>query len=112
MTVGVFDVQGKELSYNKRGEIWVKTKSAMKGYYNNPELTAQTKINGWIHTGDLAEIDENGFVYIGGRIKDAFEYGNNKTIYLFDVGYKILENEYIEDVIVLPMIEKMTVFHL
>lgn len=54
MTVGVFDVQGKELSYNQRGEIWVKTKSAMKRYYNNPELTAQTKINGWIHTGDLA----------------------------------------------------------
>ena len=105
MTVGIFDGSGKELSYNQRGEMWVKTKAAMKGYYNKPELTALTKIDGWIHTGDLAEIDENGFVYIWGRIKDAFEYGDNK-IYLFDVAYKILENDFIEDAIVLPMVAK------
>lgn len=106
MTIGIFDASGKELTYNQRGELWVKTKAAMKGYYNKPELTAQTKINGWIHTGDLAEIDENGFVYIWGRIKDAFEYGDNQKIYLFDVAYKMLENDFIEDVIVLPMIVK------
>ena len=106
MKIGIFDADGKELSYNQRGEMWVKTKAAMKGYYNKPELTAQIKIDGWIHTGDLAEIDENGFVYIWGRIKDAFVYGNDKTIYLFDVAFKIIENDFIEDAIVLPMIVK------
>lgn len=62
--VGVFDKEGKELSYNQRGELWIKSNSAMKEYYNKPELTAQVKIDGWIHSGDLAAIDENGFVYI------------------------------------------------
>lgn len=103
MTVGIFDADGNELSYNQRGEIWVETKAAMKCYYNKPELTAQTIINGWVHTGDLAEIDENGFVFIWGRIKDAFEYGNGKKIYLFDVAYKFIEKDYIEDAIILPM---------
>ena len=103
MTVGIFDKNGKELTYNQRGELWVETKAAMKCYYNKPELTAQTKVDGWIHTGDLAEIDENGFVFIWGRIKDAFEYGHDNTIYLFDVAYKMIENDFIEDAIILPM---------
>lgn len=65
ITVGVFDENGNELSYNKRGELWAKSQSAMKCYYNKPELTAKTKVDGWIHTGDLAEIDENGFYMSG-----------------------------------------------
>lgn len=103
MTVGIFDSNGKELLFNQRGELWVKTKAAMKGYYNKPELTAQTKIDGWIHTGDLAEIDENGFVYIWGRVKDTVTDKQGNQLYLFDVAYKIKEKEFIDDAIVLPM---------
>ena len=103
ITVGVFDDNGKELSYNQRGELWIKSKSAMKGYYNKSELTAQTLVDGWIHTGDLAEIDENGFVYIWGRIKDTVEDRKGNKLFLFDIAYKIKEKPYIDDAIVLPM---------
>ncbi len=81
--VGVFNREGKELGYNQRGELRVKAKSAMKGYYNKPELTAQTKVDGWIHTGDLAEIDENGFVYVWGRMNDIVKLPDEREIYLF-----------------------------
>ena len=103
MVAGVFDIDGKELPYNQRGELRVKTNAAMKCYYNKPELTAQTKIDGWIHTGDLAEIDENGFVYIWGRVKDTVEDEQGNKLYLFDIANKIKEKSFIDDAIVLPM---------
>lgn len=101
MDVGIFDKNGKELSYNQRGELWVRTKAAMKGYYNKPELTANTKVNGWIRTGDLDSIDENGFVYVWGRVKDAITLSSGKRLFLFDVENKIKENWFIDDAIVL-----------
>ena len=101
--MGVFDDSGTELGYNQRGELWIKSQSAMKEYYNKPELTAQTKVDGWVHTGDLGEIDENGFVYIWGRIKDFVEDGKGNKIYLFDIANKIKEKNFIDDAIVLPM---------
>ncbi len=103
ITMGVFDDNGNELEYNKRGELRIKSRSAMKEYYNKPELTAQTKVNGWIHTGDLAEIDEQGFVYIWGRMKDTVKLTNGREIYLFDIANKIKEKDYIDDAIVLEM---------
>ena len=91
------------MPYGSRGELWVKSKSSMKCYYNRPELTAAVKVDGWIHTGDLAEIDENGFVYIWGRVKDAVSLSDGREIYLFDIANKLKENECISDAIVLPM---------
>ncbi|MBR6922521.1 MAG: acyl--CoA ligase, partial [Clostridia bacterium] len=87
--IGIFDIFGNELSYNVRGELWVKSKTAMKCYYNKPELTEKIKIDGWIHTGDLAEIDENGFVYIWGRLTDKVDLDNGKSVYLFDIANEI-----------------------
>ncbi len=101
MVVGVYDKAGDELSYNQRGELWVKTKAAMKGYYNKPDLTEKTKVDGWIHTGDLAEIDENGFVYVWGRMNDTVKLSDEREIYLFDIAYKIIEKEFINDAVVL-----------
>lgn len=110
MVVGIFDEKGNELSYNQRGELYVKTNAHMKEYYNKPELTKETLVNGWVHTGDLAEIDEDGFLYIWGRKKDGIALANGEKIRLFDIANKIKENEAINDAIVLPMetIEKNT----
>lgn len=99
--VGVFDENGHELGYNQRGELWIKSRSMMKEYYNKPELTAKTKVNGWIRTGDLAEIDEHGFVYIWGRVSDAIMISEERKVYLFDLANKIKENECVDDAIVL-----------
>ena len=100
MNMGVFDNNGCELTYNQRGELWAKSKSAMKGYYNKPELTDEVKKDGWICTGDLAEIDEKGFIYIWGRVKDSLSLPNDREIHLFDIANKIKENAFIDDAIV------------
>ena len=102
MIAGVFDKDGNELSYNQRGELRVKTKAQMPGYYNKPQLTNEVICDNWIKTGDIAEIDNNGFLYVWGRDVDSITVGNDK-IYLFDVANKILEKDYIDDVLVLQM---------
>ena len=103
ITMGVFNNDGREITYNARGELRIKSKSSMKGYYNKPDLTSKTKINNWICTGDLAEIDNNGFIYIWGRTKDSIDLVNGEKLYLFDVANKIKENIHIDDAIVLSM---------
>ena len=106
INMGVFDSDGNELGYNQRGELRIKSKSAMKEYYKKPELTAKTKVDGWICTGDLAEIDDKGFVYIWGRCKDTVSTSDGKVVYLFDIANVIKEKEYINDAIVLPVPEQ------
>ncbi len=64
---------GTELRPRETGELWVRGPQVMKGYYNNPEATAQTVINGWLRTGDLAWKDEEGYVYIVDRLKEVIK---------------------------------------
>lgn len=102
INMGVFDENGNELPYNTRGELRIKSKSAMKEYYKKPELTDKVLKDGWIYTGDLSEIDDKGFIYVWGRISDELILPNGQ-LYLFDVANKIKENYYIDDAIVLQM---------
>ena len=62
------------------GEIVASGRNVMKGYYNRPEETAEVLKKGWMHTGDLGRIDENGFVYITGRKKEIIVLSNGKNI--------------------------------
>ena len=103
MTAGVFDDMGKELSYNQRGELRVKTNAMMKGYYKKPELTSKSIVDQWVHTGDLAEIDEKGFLYVWGRMSNHISISNDEKIYFFDVEAKIKEHPYVDDAIVLQV---------
>ena len=102
MIAGIFDKDGRELSYNQRGELRVKTQTQMKGYYKKSQLTDETIVDGWIKTGDIAEIDDRGFLYVWGRMKDSIKI-DNKEIYLFDIANKIREKEYIDDALVISM---------
>ncbi len=103
MVAGVFDENGKELSYNQRGELWVKSKALMKGYYGKTELTNETIVDGWLKTGDIAEIDKDGFVYIWGRKKSVIKTNDGTNVYLFDIENMIRENSFIQDAVVLNM---------
>jgi long-chain acyl-CoA synthetase len=67
------------------GEIVVRTPSLMQGYYKNPEATARAIQNGWFHTGDLGWVDEDGYVYFAGRIKDVIVTGAGKNVYPADL---------------------------
>ncbi|MFC1852234.1 AMP-binding protein [candidate division CSSED10-310 bacterium] len=66
----VVDPQGKEKQVLEEGELLVKGPLTMKGYWNNQELTAKTLHDGWVHTGDLVKVDEEGYIFITGRLKD------------------------------------------
>jgi acyl-CoA synthetase (AMP-forming)/AMP-acid ligase II len=52
------------------GEVWLRGPNIMQGYLGEPELTAQTLADGWLRTGDLGRLDEEGFLYLEGRLKD------------------------------------------
>lgn len=68
--VKVVDDDGNDLPQGTAGELWVKGSPVIKGYINNPDATAQTITDGWLHTGDIARIDEDGFIFIVDRKKD------------------------------------------
>jgi acyl-CoA synthetase (AMP-forming)/AMP-acid ligase II len=61
---------GRELAANEVGELWVRGPQVMKGYYRDPEATAQALVGGWLRTGDLAMKDEEGYITIVDRLKE------------------------------------------
>ena len=62
--------EGETVSVGEKGELLYKGHNVMKGYYKNPEATAKTIENGWLHSGDIAVQDEDGFYFIVDRTKD------------------------------------------
>jgi long-chain acyl-CoA synthetase len=66
----VTDDQGRVLGTDEVGELWFRGPNLIRGYWNKPEATAQTLVDGWLRTGDIGRIDDEGFVYVQDRAKD------------------------------------------
>jgi len=78
------DDEGNTVPIGQVGELWVRGSPVIKGYINRPEATAETITDGWLHTGDIARMDEDGFIYIVDRKKDMVLRGG-ENIYCAEV---------------------------
>lgn len=77
------------------GELWVRGDNVMLGYYKNEEATAAVMQDGWLNTGDLCEIDENGFLYLRGRSKTMILGPSGQNIYPEEIEQKINNLPYV-----------------
>jgi|SRR5215217_1129184 len=84
MKIMTVEAPHRELAPGEVGELWCKGPMVVKGYWNKPEATAQTFVDGWVKTGDLARIDEEGFCFIIDRAKDMLIRGG-ENIYCIEV---------------------------
>jgi len=84
----------EEVPIGEVGELLIRGPQVMKGYWHSPEATAKDIVNGWLRTGDLARVDEEGYFYIEGRTKDMVKYK----------GYKIMPKEVEEKLMEHPAI--------
>lgn len=69
LEIKICDDEGKELPQGQKGEILVRGENVMHSYWKNPEATAKTVVDGWLHTGDMGYLDEDGYLYVLGRYK-------------------------------------------
>jgi long-chain acyl-CoA synthetase len=69
MEIKICDDKGNVLPAGEKGEIVIRGGNVMAGYWDNPEATAQTIVDGWLHTGDMGYLDKDGFLYVMGRFK-------------------------------------------
>lgn len=73
-TVRILDPEGKPVATGERGEVCIQGPQVMAGYHNRPDATAEVLVDGWLHTGDIGTLDEDGYVSIVDRMKDMLIY--------------------------------------
>ena len=86
----------RELPTGEIGELWARGPMVVKGYWNNPEATAETFVDGWVKTGDLARLDEEGWCYIADRAKDMIIRGG-ENIYSSEVENVLYDHPAVTD---------------
>jgi len=96
----IVDYDLKEVARGEPGELMVKGPGVMKEYYNNPEATRDTLIDGWLLTGDMARVDEDGFIWLVDRKKDVIITGG-ENIFPVEIEDFLMENRKIQDAAVI-----------
>jgi len=98
--VNIFDGDDQELPPGETGEIVTRSDLVMKGYWRNPEATHETLRNGWLHTGDMGYIDEEGYLFIMDRSKDMIISGG-ENIYPREIEEVLIRHEAVREVAVI-----------
>jgi len=101
----IVDANGNELPTGQPGEIVVKG-PIMKGYYSNPQATAEVIKDGWLHTGDIGKVDEDGYLFITGR-KKAIIIVKGQNVYPSDIEEVLYTHPKIAEVAVVGIPDKL-----
>lgn len=104
-TVGL-PIEGQEVKIQADGEICVKGPSVMLGYYKRPDLTAETIIDGWLHTGDIGVWVEDRFLKITDRKKELFKTSGGKYVAPQAIENKMKESPFVEQIMVVGADQK------
>jgi long-chain acyl-CoA synthetase len=97
--IKVADDAGKVLPPGAVGEIWFRGPNLIRGYWNRPEATAETIVDGWLRSGDLGRVDDEGFLYVEDRAKDMVLRGG-ENVYCAEVEAAIYEHPAVYEVAV------------
>lgn len=98
--VRVVKEDGSDCAAGEQGEVWIKGPHIMKEYWNQPDATSETLVDGWLKSGDIGVLDEEGFLYIEDRIKDMVISGG-ENVYPAEVENILLAHEDIAEVAVI-----------
>ncbi len=104
--IKICDPDGKEMPAGEVGELWCKGPMNCRLYWNRPDATAETFRNGWVVTGDLARIDEEGFLYLVDRAKDMLIRGG-ENIYCIEVENALYDHPAVMDAAVVGIPHKV-----
>ena len=104
-TVGLV-IKGQEVKLEADGEICVKGPSVMMGYYKRPDLTAETIIDGWLHTGDIGVFEEGKYLKITDRKKELFKTSGGKYVAPQPIENKLKESPFVEQMMVVGAEQK------
>ena len=96
----IVDADDSTLPTGEVGEVCIKGPIIMAGYWNNPEATAQTVIDGWLHTGDIGYLDDDRFLFITDRKKDMIIRGG-ENIYCVEIENRLVEHPAVADAAVI-----------
>lgn len=88
-------------TFGEEGEIVTRGDHVMKGYYRNPEKTAEIIKDGWLHTGDIGKFDKDGFLYITGRIRNLIVLGGGKKVFPEEIEEVMSASQYMKEICVL-----------
>ena len=100
--VRIVGADGKDVPMGEVGELYYRGPIVVRGYWNKPQATAETFVDGWVKTGDLAKVDEEGFVYIVDRAKDMLIRGG-ENIYCVEVENALYDHSAVMDAAVIGM---------
>ena len=96
----IVDDDQRPVGPDQMGELWIKGPNVVRGYWNKPEATAETFAGGWLHTGDIARLDDEGFCYIVDRAKDMIIRGG-ENVYCVEVEGVLYEHPAVSDAAVI-----------